>query len=48
MNSFENKTILSSGAASGMGFLACKRFVEEGGNKRYTRGLCYRGHLRRA
>lgn len=29
---FANKTLLSSGAASGMGFLACKRFVEEGGN----------------
>ena len=32
MKEFENKVILSTGAASGMGFLVCKRYVEEGGN----------------
>lgn len=32
MKEFENKTVLSTGAASGMGFLMCKRYVEEGGN----------------
>ena len=29
---FENKVLLSSGAASGMGFLTCERFVREGGS----------------
>ena len=32
MKEFENKTLLSTGAASGMGFLTCKRYVENGGN----------------
>ena len=32
MSEFQNKTIVASGAASGMGFLCCLEYVKRGGN----------------
>ena len=32
MMEFENKTLIATGAASGMGLLCCKKYVEQGGN----------------
>ena len=32
MKEFENKTLIATGAASGMGLLCCKKYVEQGGN----------------
>jgi 3-oxoacyl-[acyl-carrier protein] reductase len=32
MREFENKTVVASGAASGMGYLLCQEYAREGGN----------------